>query len=476
MVDGRYRCENGHLKPMGCFADDRSRLDIDGTFQTRGYVLQCVLDASGDLSFRWVPFGRARAACRAALAPRCRYKACLSEQKQQFGPSESWQDDRYWYVCTVHGEYLRPEVGGCVHEGKRYGVSVPVPAPARFGAPCLQVAAVVEKAGFLYECKRNVNNSSSLCPVACVHQGRRYNIEETFEMGQYWYTCTLHQGRIAKVCVGCLHKEKRLKDGDRWAPSFPAGPRAGWPRRLSATSSGTACSSARCATTRRPSTGWSAAGTSRTARWSSGAWAACGTWASSPPSTGCSACRSRDATPWKRCTGHPSKPTLFGSAWKHVLSGAQLLLQELRVAARLLQNHRRRGGDVQGQRRGSHNWKIRRLPRPATIAGGRPEHVRGRPLTATGINCVDTALLVCAFIPLQALIYFMLATSYDCDESRNTLYFVDLGVNVLFSSYKFSENYCLDEKIRVTQYYFKRKCTSSHIPRIEHFISDFLNF
>lgn len=165
--------------PMGCFADDGSRLDIQGTFKTRGYVLQCILDHTGDLSFK--------------------YKSCLSDTQEEFGPNESWQDDRYWYICTVNGDHLRPEVGGCVHEGRRFGIG-----------------GTVEKKGFLYECKRYVNKTSSLCPVACMHQGKRYDIEQTFEMGKYWYTCTLYQGRIAKMCVGCLHKEKRLMDGDRY--------------------------------------------------------------------------------------------------------------------------------------------------------------------------------------------------------------------------------------------------------------------
>uniref|UniRef100_A0A915KH42 Abnormal cell migration protein 18-like fibronectin type I domain-containing protein n=1 Tax=Romanomermis culicivorax TaxID=13658 RepID=A0A915KH42_ROMCU len=174
-----YKCNTGHLEPMGCFADDGTRLDIMGAFRTRGYVLQCVLDYKGDLAFR--------------------YKGCLSDDQKEYAPNETWQDERYWYVCMVHGEYLRSEVGGCVHQNNRYGIG-----------------ATIEKKGFLYECRRYGNSTGSFCPVACLHQGRRYDVDQTFEIGKYWYTCTIYNGRLAKVCVGCLHKEKRLKDGDRY--------------------------------------------------------------------------------------------------------------------------------------------------------------------------------------------------------------------------------------------------------------------
>lgn len=174
-----YLCQDGQLVPKGCFSDDRKRLNLHESFKTGGYVLECVVDSNGYLSFA--------------------YKGCVSEKGQEFAQGDTWEDDKYWYKCSIEGDHLRSDVGGCVDGTTRYNIG-----------------EVQERGEFIYECRRYNNNTCSMCPVACKNNGKRYEIGESFEEGKFWYTCTKEEGRVVKKCVGCMHESQRLKDGDRY--------------------------------------------------------------------------------------------------------------------------------------------------------------------------------------------------------------------------------------------------------------------
>jgi hypothetical protein len=174
-----YTCQDGQLAPKGCFADDKTRLNLHETFKSGGYILECVIDASGFLSFR--------------------YKGCVSEQGKELAPGDSWEDDKYWYSCSTEGDHLRMDIGGCTDEGKRYNIG-----------------ETKEKGEFFYECRRWANNTCSMCPVACKNEGKRVNVGDSFEKNTFWYMCTKDDGRLAIKCIGCIHADQRLKDGDRY--------------------------------------------------------------------------------------------------------------------------------------------------------------------------------------------------------------------------------------------------------------------
>jgi hypothetical protein len=49
-----------------------------------------------------------------------------------------------------------------------------------------------------------------------MNEGRHINIGESFELGNFWFTCGYDEGRLKKKCVGCVHSNQRLMDGDRY--------------------------------------------------------------------------------------------------------------------------------------------------------------------------------------------------------------------------------------------------------------------
>lgn len=98
-----YFCQDGQLVPKGCFSDSKAKLNLHESFKSGGYILECVIDNNGYLSFA--------------------YKGCVSETGKETAPGDTWEDDKYWYSCSTEGDHLKMDVGGCVYENKRYNVS-----------------------------------------------------------------------------------------------------------------------------------------------------------------------------------------------------------------------------------------------------------------------------------------------------------------------------------------------------------------
>lgn len=106
---GRYRyvCRDGRLDPVGCYSETHQPLELYGEYASNGYVYECKLDKSGDLKFG--------------------YKGCVSDDGAHHGPSDSWQDEGFWYTCvSLPDERLNIEISGCVFQGRRYAVSCTV--------------------------------------------------------------------------------------------------------------------------------------------------------------------------------------------------------------------------------------------------------------------------------------------------------------------------------------------------------------
>ncbi|VDN32013.1 unnamed protein product, partial [Gongylonema pulchrum] len=105
-----YTCRQGDLKPEGCFSPTNERLPIGGTFVENGYEIQCILDNSGYLQFK--------------------FSACVPKPNKRYLIGETWEDDQvsfyllpptyhmYWFECKADGPYLRVEIRGCVTHDK----------------------------------------------------------------------------------------------------------------------------------------------------------------------------------------------------------------------------------------------------------------------------------------------------------------------------------------------------------------------
>jgi len=168
-----YECKDGQVIPKGCLSEDGHRFDIDATFDTPKYRMQCVMD-DGFLSVV--------------------YKACVS-QGSEHDVGSQWDDGVAFFTCVQEGKNVRVITLGCVDQGK------PMKLDER-----------VAKGDFIFQCKKSTDGTPKMNKVGCVHEGRKYNIGETYEGPKFWYTCTDSGSKI----VGCMFETHRLRDGDHF--------------------------------------------------------------------------------------------------------------------------------------------------------------------------------------------------------------------------------------------------------------------
>lgn len=167
-----YECRDGQVVPKGCLADDGHRVDVDATFDTKQYRMQCVLDHDGFLSVV--------------------YKACML-QGAEHDVGSQWDDGVAYFTCVKEGDNVRVITLGCVDQGK------PMKLDDR-----------VAKGDFIFQCKKATDGTPKMNKIGCVQDGHKYLIGETFEGPKFWYTCTDSGAKI----VGCMYESHRLLDGD----------------------------------------------------------------------------------------------------------------------------------------------------------------------------------------------------------------------------------------------------------------------
>lgn len=169
-----YECRNGQVIPKGCLSEDGRRVDVDSTFDTSKYRMQCVLGSDGFLTVV--------------------YKACMLNGAEHDVDSQ-WDDGVAYFTCVKEGNNVRVITLGCVDQGK------PMKLDER-----------VAKGDFIFQCKKATDGTPKMNKVGCVHEGRKYNIGETYEGPKFWYTCTDSGSKI----VGCMYESHRLQDNDHF--------------------------------------------------------------------------------------------------------------------------------------------------------------------------------------------------------------------------------------------------------------------
>jgi len=169
-----YQCRDGQVIPKGCLTEDGRRVEIDATFDTPKYRMQCVRGSDGYLSLV--------------------YKACM-HQSAEHDVGSQWDDGLAFFTCVKEGENVRVITLGCVDQGKP-----------------LKLDERVAKGDFIFQCRKSTDGIPKMNKVGCVHEGRKYNIGETYEGPKFWYTCTDGGSRI----VGCMYESHRLQDGDHF--------------------------------------------------------------------------------------------------------------------------------------------------------------------------------------------------------------------------------------------------------------------
>jgi hypothetical protein len=168
-----YECQDGQKIPKGCLDEGGRRVPIDGTFETKDYQMQCIQGSDGFLTLT--------------------YKACVKGGAHDVG--SQWDDGTAMYTCVREGDNVRVVMLGCIDQGR----------PLKFDDR-------VAKGDFIYQCKKSTDGSPSVNKVGCLHEGRKYNIGETYEGSKFWYTCTDSGSKV----VGCMYHSHRLQDGDHF--------------------------------------------------------------------------------------------------------------------------------------------------------------------------------------------------------------------------------------------------------------------
>jgi hypothetical protein len=169
-----YECRDGQVVPKGCLADDGHRVDVDATFDTGKYRMQCVMGSDGYLTLT--------------------YKACILNGAEHDVGSQ-WDDSVAYFTCVKEGDNVRVITLGCVDQGKP-----------------LKLDDRLAKGDYIYQCKKATDGTPRMNKVGCVFEGRKYNIGETYEGQKFWYTCTDTGSRI----VGCMFESHRLRSGDHF--------------------------------------------------------------------------------------------------------------------------------------------------------------------------------------------------------------------------------------------------------------------
>jgi len=92
-----YECRDGQVVPKGCLAEDGHRVDVDATFDTKSYRMQCLVGQDGFLSVV--------------------YKACML-QGAEHDVGSQWDDGVAYFTCVKEGDNVRVITLGCVDQGK----------------------------------------------------------------------------------------------------------------------------------------------------------------------------------------------------------------------------------------------------------------------------------------------------------------------------------------------------------------------
>jgi len=112
-----YECKDGQVVPKGCLTESNNRIDLDSTFDTAKYRMQCVLGSDGFLTVV--------------------YKACML-QGGSHDVGSQWDDGIAYFTCVKEGENVRVITLGCVDGGR------PMKLDER-----------VAKGDFIFQCKKS---------------------------------------------------------------------------------------------------------------------------------------------------------------------------------------------------------------------------------------------------------------------------------------------------------------------------------
>lgn len=171
-----YECRSGRVIPKGCLTDDRMRVEIQETYDSKSFRMQCVLDSAGQLSLI--------------------YKACV-QNGREYRVGESWDDGRSRFACKQSSNYLRVETTGCVDGGRQ-----------------VSLGEKVARDRIVYQCKKNSEGVPTLFPWGCASGGSQYAVGEKFDYDGSVYECTGNADKVYTKCIGCLNGQQRLSAGD----------------------------------------------------------------------------------------------------------------------------------------------------------------------------------------------------------------------------------------------------------------------
>jgi len=165
-----YECRDGQVIPKGCLTPDDSRIDIDGTFDTNEYRMQCVMGQDGFLSLT--------------------YKACMHKGSEH-DVGAQWDNGVAYFTCVKEGNNVRVITLGCVDQGKQ-----------------MKLDDRVAKGDFIFQCKEATDGTPKMNKVGCMYQGHRLVDGDHFTEGDMMYSCRVRADKTFFEPFACLQREE----------------------------------------------------------------------------------------------------------------------------------------------------------------------------------------------------------------------------------------------------------------------------
>lgn len=175
-----YACKNGHFTPGGCISEaDGKRYKFSEVFEKSGYEVRCLFN-EGVIRFE--------------------VTSCIYDGKR-VSPGDTYDDNFFWYTCNRTNSTVYKEVSGCKDDSGRR----------------VAIGGTIQTANYMFECRQIQGGNLEFKPTACIKDGNIYKVNETFSVGQFWYTCAHENGYVVIKLSGCVNSDgKQLKDGEKY--------------------------------------------------------------------------------------------------------------------------------------------------------------------------------------------------------------------------------------------------------------------
>lgn len=201
-----YLCDNGQLVPKGCYSDNRKKLNIWESYISDGYEMTCVLDEQGSLSFqftacvknssRYLPgdsFSEGKwwyTCSKKGDVLALQVSGCVSTDGRKVNIGDEVEKEGFVYQCQrTHDGKVGFCGVGCIHKGRRY-----------------KTGESFEDEKFWYTCTVKDGQCVKQC-VGCTNFDQRLKDGDRYFKNDVIFQCEVRQDSAGHRVVGCLQQD-----------------------------------------------------------------------------------------------------------------------------------------------------------------------------------------------------------------------------------------------------------------------------